>query len=326
MAFKTQAIFTSGALFFSICCFAQAPEKLAAPDLSKCGFDKFDSPKDAVILAAGSYSGTPLDFQIDQSGGPANLIDVTVNHRNSPAILMLGAYEPTVWNVRWTKETKIAAVWMSGNGRQVAAGLPKNIPQLVTTILSTPECETFYVDARQAEAVANASKKVLGQGVQKIYVAKNGKVTIGEEPEISAEFVSSPEVSVRSYYDPKAPLAGLPGLDDAEQKGSIRRATDADFEAWEKLVIAKRKEKGGKELPEVVGGEDSTFMTYREAGLNAYVILKDFTFPEGLYGGYSAIFFLPAGVTAPKGNPGHSDVLNLADGTCLQNSPVCNLE
>src|SRR5688572_18157081 len=37
-----------------------------------------------------------------------------------------------------------------------------------------------------------------------------------------------------------------------------------------------------------------------------FVVLSQFTFPAGLYGGNSATFFVPKGVRRPTGNPGHS--------------------
>jgi len=39
---------------------------------------------------------------------------VAVNQRGTPVVLMLGAYEPTVWNIGWTQGTQIVAVMASG--------------------------------------------------------------------------------------------------------------------------------------------------------------------------------------------------------------------
>ena len=40
----------------------------------------------------------------------------------------------------------------------------------------------------------------------------------------------------------------------------------------------------------------------------AYVVLRQFTYPAGLYGADSATFFIPEGVPQPKGDPGHSNI------------------
>ena len=60
-----------------------------------------------AVFASGGYSGRTLDFQIDQSGHQATQFDVVVNSPTKPAVLMLGAYEPSIWNISWTPKTKI---------------------------------------------------------------------------------------------------------------------------------------------------------------------------------------------------------------------------
>lgn len=45
--------------------------------------------------------GRELSFQIDQSGHQATQFDITVNSPEQPVALILGAYEPTVWNIGW---------------------------------------------------------------------------------------------------------------------------------------------------------------------------------------------------------------------------------
>ena len=62
-------------------------------------------------------------------------------------------------------------------------------------------------------------------------------------------------------------------------------------------------------------------MTGLEAGiLNAYVVLKQFTFPAGLHGANAAIFYVPKGVPGPAGNPGHSRVYDFNTMECTGGS------
>ncbi len=55
---------------------------------------------------------------------------------------------------------------------------------------------------------------------------------------------------------------------------------------------------------------------------NAYVVLKPFTYPAGLYGGNSATFLIPKGVLKPAGNPGHSAVFDFNTLNCQ--GPLCS--
>jgi hypothetical protein len=49
---------------------------------------------------------------------------------------------------------------------------------------------------------------------------------------------------------------------------------------------------------------------------DAYVVLKQFTYPAGLYGAHAETFVIPAGVPAPLGNPGHSAVFDFSVMRC----------
>ena len=104
-----------------------------SPSESVCKVSGFSAPADFKIYAAGAYSGRDLDYQIDQSGHQATRIDVAVNDAKNPVVLMLGAYEPTVWNIGWSPRTRIAAVLIGGYHRQVVAGLPENTPVLISS-------------------------------------------------------------------------------------------------------------------------------------------------------------------------------------------------
>ena len=88
-----------------------------------CEFRNLQLPTEVSVFATGSYAGRKLDWQIDQSGHSATQIDVAVNHPNQPVVLILGAYEPTIWNIGWSKGTTILAVLVSGYHRQALAGL-----------------------------------------------------------------------------------------------------------------------------------------------------------------------------------------------------------
>ena len=87
------------------------------------------------------------------------------------------------------------------------------------------------------------------------------------------------------------------------RKGLLRKATAADAEAWSAAVLQNSPP---RDLPPVAG--QGVPRPPKPGLFNAYVVLKAFTYPSGLYGGNSATFLIPKGVPKPAGNSGHSSV------------------
>jgi hypothetical protein len=104
--------------------------------------------------------------------------------------------------------------------------------------------------------------------------------------------------------------SGRAGLDAAAAKGLLRAATLMDAQAW---------------LAAVAAGSPSgqTTRTVPEPAMfGAYVVLKPFTFPAGLFGAHSATFFIPPGIPMPAGDPGHSTVFDFNTLRCQ--GPFCS--
>src|SRR4051812_29504826 len=78
-----------------------------------CGFPGLRLPANLRVFVASGYGGRQSGYQIDDSGNEATRFDIAVNSPNEPVAIMLGAYEPTVWNIGWTRGTRIVAgnVW-----------------------------------------------------------------------------------------------------------------------------------------------------------------------------------------------------------------------
>lgn len=278
-----------------------------------CAYKDFKVPEEMVVYAAGSYSGREMPFQIDQSGHQATQFDLAVNSPLRPVALILAAYEPTVWNIGWTKGTKIAAVFVSGYHRQVLAGLDPEVPVLNSSYDNRGPCGYFYIGKEQNAELNPLSRRLFGQPVDLVYVGeKSGNILIGEPLSADAKLVTSTATPPDSFQDKNAPLAGQAGIEDALSKGLLRAATDEDAQAW---VNAKVASEPKRDVPPVAG-----VGIPRPAAptlFNAYVVLKDFTYPAGLYGGNSATFFIPKGVPAPKGQPGHSAVYDFNSLRCV---------
>ena len=265
-------------------------------------FAEFSPPSDAVILAAGAYSGRPAGFQIDQSGNQAGQIDVSVNYAGKPVVLMLTAYDPTVWNIKRSPSTSIVAVYASGYHRQAIAGIDRNVPQLVSTYDNRGACGHFYATAEKLTALNPHARKVFGRAVDAFYPVNKGSVQLGDPVPPGSVMLGS-SITVESFQDAKAPPAGPAGLNAAVQAGILRRATAADSAAWS---AALRENAGPADVPPVVG--NVTPRERRSEMFNAYVVLQPFVYPAGLHGAHAATFFVPKGVPAPTGRPGHSAV------------------
>jgi hypothetical protein len=263
---------------------------------SICAFEGLQLPADFVVLGAGAYSGRRTGFQIDQSGHEGTQIDVAVNH-DKPVVLMLGAYEPTIWNIIRTPDTRIVAVLASGYHRQIIAGLKGDVPTLISSYDNHGACGYFYVGSDQQVAINPLSRRLFNHPVDMIYPAQDGKVLVGRAIPAGVKLLTSSSASPASFHDTSAPLAGQAGLDDAVEKGLLRRATAKDVKAWTNAV--------NEDVPPVQSGviPSSNIRLF-----HAYVVLKPFTYPAGLYGANSATFYISKGVPRPKGNPGHSSV------------------
>jgi len=268
-------------------------------------------PTDFTVLAAGEYAGRDLPFQIDESGHRATQMDVVVNHPSKPVALMLGAYEPTVWNVRWTPNSRVVAVMVSGYHAQAIAGLPQDIPVLNSTHDNRGPCGYFLVGANHLESLNPVARRVFGRAADRVYFARNGFAVVGEPLPAGASLVNPAAMPVESLRDPAAPAAGKAGLEEAVAAGVLRRATEADVEAW---MTALARTLPARDQPAVEG--QVLPRVPRPSLHNAYVVLKPFRFPSGLYA-EAGNFFIAPGVPPPTGNPGHSNVYDFNTVRCI---------
>jgi uncharacterized protein YecT (DUF1311 family) len=277
-----------------------------------CGFPELTLPRDFLIYAAGAYSGRKLDVQVDQSGHQATQFDIVVNAPAKPVALFLGAYEPSIWNIGWTKGTKIIAVVATGYHRQVVAGLPKDTPILISTYDNRGPCGYTYVAENTLTNINPFSTRIFGKPVDLVHFAGAGKVVIGSPVSPSDQLYTSADSKPGDFVDTTKPLAGPAGLQEAVVKGILRPATSTDLESW-----ANRKANAAPKdaLPPVAGGDNRKVYLPKNVS-NGYVILKPFEIPSGLYGAHMATFFLAEGIPYPKGNLGHSTLYDFNTMEC----------
>lgn len=286
----------------------------AAPPVARadaCANFTGQLPSDFAVYAAGAYSGRKISHQIDQSGHSGTQIDVDVHQPGKPVVLILGAYEPTIWNISLSPETELLAVLVGGYHRQVIAGLSPRIPSLISTYDNRGPCGYFYITQNSAGEINPLAKRVFGRSVDAVYPVTDGKVVIGEFVAGRTRLLPSSGPRPEAYYDKAAPLAGEAGLEDAVLNGVLRRATEADGDAW---VAALGQSFLQRDIPYVTG--QGLPAPQRPSAHNAYVVLGTFTYPSGLYGAHSATFLIPKGVARPTGNLGHSTVYDFNTLSC----------
>lgn len=325
--FKTVTTAIATVTILCACAHTDKPkEKLVAPAqdvvAQVCAFPDTTFADDLVIFGAGALEGRKLDFQIDQSARAVSQIDVVVNHTSAPVALMLGASNPTIWNISWTEQTKIAAVYVDGNYRQRVAGLKSSTPLLISTYNDKGPCQTsaftykMFGDGESLSGVFNyglitkpaearkeqkLSQALFSKSITSIFPVneKSGSVLIGKPIETGQELVTSPTITPTSFHNKLEPLAGQAGLEQAVEQGVLRRANLDDAANWIN-ALKKKYELQNRPQPNIPPDLN-----------NAFVVLKKFTYPGGLYGGHSATFYIPKGVPLPTGDYGHSRVYDL---------------
>ncbi|KXO78260.1 hypothetical protein [Acinetobacter venetianus] len=288
------------------------------PVETECTKFKAKLPQDFDIYATGAYSGRKSNYQIDDSGHQATEMDIHVQH-DRPVVLLLGAYEPSIWKIKWDAQTKIVGVIATGYHKQQVLGLPKSVP-ILETAYKNSQCGYAYISEDKATEVNQLAQKILQKDIKAIVLAKNGQANIGNISSINA-LQSSNDRTINDVIDKNAPLAGEAGIRDAVAKGLLRPATRTDIDAWK----AAHNKANNIHTPPVIGSTESSSGTGMEYVHfhNAYVVLKEMTIPAGLYGAHSVTFFVPKGVPVPKGNRGHSTIYDMNIGNCIGSSPDC---
>lgn len=278
----------------------------------KCSLKDKTFIENAKVFAVGGHKGNDIDHQIDNSGSEAGIIEVTVNYDEAPVILMLGAYYPTIWNIKRTEPTNIIAILASGYHRQAVAGISETVDVTESNITNKQPCGSFSsLRGKEPKHIHGNSKLFFKRDISKFYPVADAKVHVGKPLSSNSRLIESKSTTVESYYIKESELSGPASLDYSEKIGLIRKANQNDVEAWHEVLaekyghnkIYKKDKKGIRQKP--------TMSLHR-----TYVILKNFTLPEGLYGGNSAIFFVPKNVPFPKGDPGHSPIYDFNTVEC----------
>ena len=137
----------------------------------------------------------------------------------------------------------------------------------------------------------------------KVNKPSDGVFYVGAAPASDKDVVYSDELTIKDYVPTPRPLAGPRGVDQLVKDGKLRLATQVEIDAW----ADKASEKYKKINPEL------RVEHYMRVG-RTYVVLKELTLPNGLYGAHSRAFIMPKDMPVPDGPKCHNSFY-LMDGT-----------
>lgn len=112
-----------------------------------------------------------------------------------------------------------------------------------------------------------------------------------------------PPVRAMASASPRFP-PGQAGLVEAVRAGALRLGNSGDVNAWKSAYTAKTGRSVGREFDD------------RIRMMQVYVITGDLTIPSGLAGANAVVFVLKRGAPFPRGNAGHSMILDVQSGIC----------
>ena len=256
-----------------------------------CAFPEVVLPSDLKIYGAGNYAGKVFDRQIDSSGHQATEFDIAVNSPNHPVALVLGAYDPAVWDISWTEGTKIVAVAVTGYHRQIVIGIAPETPLLISR--GNP-CESSYIIWGNVDSLNRLAERLFHRTADTIYLSSNGRSVLGAPLVAGEQLIASKATSIHDFIDHNLPLAGSAALAQAILEGSIRKSNGDERKEWRRRWIEAHPE------PPSQRGNLTSHPLISDS--STYVIVKPYQIPKGLSATGLPVFYLPAGVPFPRGD------------------------
>jgi len=289
-------------------------------DFDLCRFPNQTIPDNALVYAARIYRGAQTNQESARGEGRVGLIRLAVNSPERPLVLILGAYESTVWHIGWTEGTKILAVAASGHLPQTVTGLPKGTPVLTSPFPGEKYICPYFTDAFDQEKSQNLdefSQLVTGRVPDTRFgQAESGRILMGplipaDQPVYTAQKLNPAD------FDLNWPLKSF--LVSAVRREQIKPATAFEYIQW----VEAKNASAGQEVKTITIPHHLTSET-TWSPVWAYLVL-DPSFPRALAETWPELrgvdrrfftFFLPADMDAPPPIIGVKYLL-LKDGTCL---------
>lgn len=246
-------------------------------------------PSDYVVYASGAYGGRPLGYRVEPSKHEMTTFDVYVDEPNRDVVLALGAYEPTVWNIRQTRATRIVGIIASGYHEGVVNGVMADVPVLSAAYDSHAPCGHFYLDAKRPQAADTLVRTLLGRPVDTVFVPSNGRVNIGQGRMPDSAFVALNPMPLDRLRPANATLSGTGGLDVLVNEGKLRRSDATEVDVW----LHRHRAWHGTAPSRL------TSLIAHNREIRVYTVLKPLDLPSGL--SWTYLFIVPSGLPAPSG-------------------------
>jgi Predicted membrane protein (DUF2339) len=255
-------------------------------------------PTDYVVYAAGASQGYPTNLSPGVPTPRMGSFTVTVSDPERNVVLLLGAHQSAVWNIRWTPSTRIVGIWLSGFGPQVVAGLSARVPVLRTLSGAANSCPWFEVTSSNVPEASAAAMRLLRHGIDKSFIANDGRIAIGGDSNPMDE-VQNNIRAINAARGGSSPPAGNAGIDALVRVGLLRPATIHDLEVW-------KGSPGVAQLPQIHLQRGSDVLD------RTYVVQGPLTLPDGLVGPNAVTLLVPPGVPSPRGDPGQSRLISMS--------------
>jgi len=288
-------------------------ESLVLYSIAKYNISEWDSINDTIweeiIFAAGWYWWVKTSKQIDDSWHSATKFDIYVNFKNKPVVLILGAYEPTIWDIsisEWTKISKIILWWYH---KQVISWIDKNFSNIETHVLDNWDKDSFYIK----NDTLKSSLKKFGN-VEKIYTTNDlhpWKIIIWDQNIIGVKWIKDNDNIPENYFKSEDELSWQDWIKMLVKKWVLRKSTKEDAEKWFDEIINNENSYLCQDVWCPITDKDDLEILRKKYTpwywYNYYTALKDFTIPAWLYGSHLSNFYIPKWINY-KWNPWHSSV------------------
>lgn len=264
-------------------------------------------PADFVVSGVATYSSSQdAEVQITTDGHAAGLTEVVVNQPGKNVVLLLAAYDPTIWRISHTPDTRIVGVVASGYHDQALLGIDSNVKSVIIGQDSydgvKPYSSQWDSESGYEKYFSRYSELTLGKPVSTVGRKQSGgRVVFGEVPAEKTKLVSDTSKKLEDLAVKGSLPQGKKGLDLLLKEGKIRPATQEDIDQWRD--IAFKRNTNSSEKPGPYLSPDRT-----------YVLLKETPLPYGLSGAHSSRFIVSRGVSIDQSSRQHCSFY-LMDGT-----------
>ena len=177
-------------------------------------------------------------------------------------------------------------------------------------VVVTPSLPSIPAPVSTAGAPAPAPAPVAAAAVGTMPVAE-AKPQTDSVPPPSPPTLAPPLRALFPAPSETVRASGKAGLVDALRKGELRLANAGDIGRWKSRHARSAGNLAGRSFDEHISHMD------------AYLVVKDFEIPEGLAGADAVVFVVESRAPFPRGDAGHSPILDIDSGACV--GVICSM-